>query len=1106
MRLTGVLYIDGTTIRLSQGSNYTAIVSSSTADRTITLPDATDTLVGKATTDTLTNKTLTSPKINENVALTTTATRLNYLTSAGGTTGTDSTNLVFSTSPTLVTPILGAATATSINKVAITAPATGSTLTIADGKTLTASNTLTFSGTDGTSIAFGAGGTIAYAGGTLAQFAATTSAELRGVITDETGTGLLVFATSPALVTPDLGVPSAITLTNATGLPVSTGISGLGANVASFLATPSSANLAAAVTDETGSGALVFATSPALVTPDLGTPSAATLTNATGLPVSTGISGLGSGVAAFLATPSSANLASAVTDETGSGALVFATSPALVTPDLGTPSAATLTNATGLPVSTGISGLGSGVATFLATPSSANLASAVTDETGSGSLVFATSPSLTTPNLGTPSAATLTNATGLPISTGVSGLGSGVATFLATPSSTNLASAVTDETGSGALVFGTSPTIASPTIDNGLTMNHESTPATPSAGTVKVYPKSDNSLYVLDPNGVETQVGSGSGQGEKNYVTNPSMKSATTGWNNVGDLDVARTTTASELPREYSTASGIKITADANTQSTADYVYFDFTLDDVDLSKKLTIKWSQKTTGSYTAGNLAVVITTQADRTTALHTPVTTSIPASTGDFVTTFDSSTTATLSLVIRATTDMTTDAGIVISDVVVGPGIVDQGAAVSEWQSYTPTWSSDGTQPVLNNGTLTGAYRRVGSSIEVEIDLTMGSTTTFGTSFYKFSLPTVVTPSGVNGQLLGVAQAYSSATTAHTMSAMLNTAAANNVYLVADQGGLITPSVPFTFVNGHRIKIQMKYQVTEWAGNGTVNLGAGAQVEYGYSTNTTTTAGNTQTDDGLYGYGPGGTPVLAIASTTAGNSTIKRVRFQYPIQTSDEIVLEFSGDQVTWTPVGQFIDVQHYMYQGTSEYGAGVTRVSGSTTDVYVYFGNKGRSTSNATYAGDGNTWASISSRYWRVRKAKASAPVGFGLANSNESGLAKPRKGQYSMTVTSSFAGWATTRAVGIYYQDQDGNHRLKFNIRGSKTSGATTGGTLTVSGVTFKNVSSWEQAGSGFTSGALSVGVYCGPNNSTVGIGHASATTDYYSVSGDVELESKPTWA
>ena len=70
-----------------------------------------------------------------------------------------------------------------------------------------------------------------------------------------------------------------------------------------------------------------------------------------------------------------------------------------------------------------------------------------------------TSPTLTTPVLGTPSSGTLTSCTGLPISTGVSGLGTNVATFLTTPNSTNLRAAMTDETGTGALVFATSPTL-----------------------------------------------------------------------------------------------------------------------------------------------------------------------------------------------------------------------------------------------------------------------------------------------------------------------------------------------------------------------------------------------------------------------------------------------------------------------------------------------------------------------------------------------------------------------------------------------------------------------------------------------------------------------
>ena len=72
------------------------------------------------------------------------------------------------------------------------------------------------------------------------------------------------------------------------------------------------------------------------------------------------------------------------------------TNSTLVTPILGTPQSGVLTNCTGLPVSTGIAGLGSGIATFLATPTSSNLAAAVSDETGTGSLVFSNNPTFNT--------------------------------------------------------------------------------------------------------------------------------------------------------------------------------------------------------------------------------------------------------------------------------------------------------------------------------------------------------------------------------------------------------------------------------------------------------------------------------------------------------------------------------------------------------------------------------------------------------------------------------------------------------------------------------------------------------------------------------------
>ncbi len=123
---------------------------------------------------------------------------------------TGSGNAVLATSPSLVTPTLGVASATSINKTAITAPATGSTLAVADGKTATVSNTLTFTGTDGSSVALGTGGTVSYtiaSGAKTLNTTAVSSASCSTVQTD-TATGA---ATTDAISANFNGDPTAVT-------------------------------------------------------------------------------------------------------------------------------------------------------------------------------------------------------------------------------------------------------------------------------------------------------------------------------------------------------------------------------------------------------------------------------------------------------------------------------------------------------------------------------------------------------------------------------------------------------------------------------------------------------------------------------------------------------------------------------------------------------------------------------------------------------------------------------------------------------------------------------------------------------------------------------
>jgi hypothetical protein len=116
-------------------------------------------------------------------------------------------SIALTTSPSFTTPTLGVATATSINKLTLTAPASSATLTVADGKTLTASNTLTFTGTDGSSVAFGTGGTVLYRD-TYGPVASSDFTTTSTTLVDVTGMSVALAANSTYIVTAQVSFKS----------------------------------------------------------------------------------------------------------------------------------------------------------------------------------------------------------------------------------------------------------------------------------------------------------------------------------------------------------------------------------------------------------------------------------------------------------------------------------------------------------------------------------------------------------------------------------------------------------------------------------------------------------------------------------------------------------------------------------------------------------------------------------------------------------------------------------------------------------------------------------------------------------------------------------
>lgn len=514
--------------------------------------------------------------------------------------------------------------------------------------------------------------------------------------------------------------------------------------------------------------------------------------------------------------------------------------------------------------------------------------------------------------------------------------------------------------------------------------------------------------YIWDGSAL-VPLGSGSGSGEINYVTNSDAETNTSNVSVYADAagtsPVDGTGGSPTVTVTRNTTTPLRGNADFKLAKTAvnsqgqGWAWDLNTVALPDKSKKLKIQFDYNfTDANYVSGDVLAFIYDITNATVI--TPQNNSLEKSSGTFTCTFDSTTSASYRLILHVATTNATAYNIFVDTVIVGPGVIAKGAAVGEWISYPLTIGAITSAPT--KGTIvtdSARWRRVGDSMELRYDFRQSAAGSAGSGAYLFPLPagytidtTKLTPSTnrLVSPLVGHAFEFADnggGGTVHTGN--IRAYDTSNVW-VADEAIATTGDNAMNWSstdNGRLSLAGMTYSmrwtvpISQWSGSGTVNVSQN-DVEYAYNTAALTAAGASDTT--AFATGPAGAVIGSINSATSNSFTTMRCRFQ-TIQSNDEFIIQVSADGLKWMDIGQ-VDAINTATMSTSQYGISYRVVN--TTDIDVFFGNQGRLAGNATYAGSGVAWSGIGTWKWRVKKFTGGAAVGFGEASTGSMGLMRP----------------------------------------------------------------------------------------------------------------------